>query len=351
MAATLTGGGLLLAGCGVLDPAERAADEVTAASDAVEAIDVIATELDVPWDLTFLPDDRFLVTLRDEAEIMLIDAEGSARTAVATPEHEAGLLGVTLSPEFDQDATVFVYYSTAEDNRIQQFALDGDVLIPGEVILEGIPVAHTHNGGRLAFGPDGMLYAGTGDAGEEELAQDGDSLAGKILRIAPDGSVPLDNPFPESPVWSLGHRNVQGLGWDDDGRLFASEFGPERGDELNIIEPGENYGWPEAVGAEGADLGYIDPVVEWMPEDASPSGIAVTSGEVWTAALRGQSLWRIPLDAEPVGEPERLLEESFGRLRMVKPGPEGRLWVLTSNTFNGEPREADDQVLAITMEQ
>jgi glucose/arabinose dehydrogenase len=210
-------------------------------------------------------------------------------------------------------------------------------------VLEGIPAAGHHNGGRLAFGPDGMLYATAGDAGDTASAQDRDSLAGSILRMEPDGTVPRDNPFDGSPVYSYGHRNPQGLAWDSDGTLYASEFGQDTWDELNVIEPGGDYGWPEVEGIADDDR-FIDPVQQWEPADASPSGIAVTDDSIWIANLRGARLTEVPLD--DLGDSTEHLVEEHGRLRDVVVAPDDTLWVLTNNTDGrGDPGPGDDRIL------
>ena len=195
------------------------------------------------------------------------------------------------------------------------------------VVLDGLAKAGNHDGGALAFGPDGMLYAGVGDAGVPDRAQDPDSLNGKILRMTPDGDVPDDNPTPASLVWTMGHRNVQGLTWDEGGRMYASEFGQDTFDEVNLIEPGNNYGWPVVEG-EGDDPTYTNPLVTWSTDEASPSGIAAIGDGVYVGALRGQRLWRVPLDG---GDPEALLDQQYGRLRNVQRAPDGSLWITTSN--------------------
>ena len=194
-------------------------------------------------------------------------------------------------------------YLTAEDNRIVRFRLGEEP----EPILTGIAAAQVHNGGRIAFGPDGMLYAGTGDTGDTSLPQDPGSLNGKILRMEPDGSVPDDNPGP-TLVWSSGHRNVQGLAWDADGRLWATEFGQSEVDEVNLIRPGANYGWPDVEGAGGGE--GTDPVVTWPTSEASPSGAAIVGDDLYVAALRGQRLWRVPLEGEGAGAPVAELDGS-----------------------------------------
>ena len=314
----------------------------------------VAQDLEVPWGLAFLPHGSALVTLRDKAEVLQVRA-GSAPVSIGTvdgvsPDGEAGLLGIAVSPEFASDRRVFVYYTTDSDNRVQRFTLADGRLKPDKVLVTGIPRASFHDGGRLAFGPDGRLYIGTGDAGETSRSQDLGSLGGKILRVDQDGRVPTDNPVAGSPVWSRGHRNVQGLAWDTAGRMYASEFGQNTWDELNLIRKGGNYGWPQVEGKAG-DPAYVDPVVQWSTSDASPSGLAIgRDGAAYVAALAGRSIWRVPLNDGAAGEPERLLEGDLGRVRTVALAPDARIWVITSNTFRGSPGEHDDRILAMTTE-
>jgi len=312
-----------------------------------------ATGLAVPWGLGFLPDGRAVVTERDTRNVLLVDPDTSAVEVVGTmeaaaPEGEAGLLGVAVSPDFDRDRTVYFYLTTVEDNRIVRAVLDqGDRLGEPEVLLSGIPNGSIHDGGRLAFGPDGFLYASTGETGEGELAQDRGSLGGKILRITVDGDPAPGNPDPDSPIWSLGHRNVQGLAFDDQDRLWASEFGQSTYDELNLIRPGSNYGWPEVEGRSGSSS-FFNPRVVWNPEEASPSGLAFAEGHLWLAALRGTRLWRIEVDGEDVGRVRDFFVGDYGRLRTVALAPDGMLWVTTSNRDGrGEPAETDDRILVV----
>jgi len=250
------------------------------------------------------------------------------------------------------DGVLYAYATSEQDYRVLRVdtwrAQGSGGALPAETVRDGIPKAGNHNGGRIEFGPDGFLYVTTGDASEGALSQDPGSLGGKILRITADGEPAPGNPDPDSPVWSLGHRNVQGLDWDEDGRLWASEFGQNAFDEVNLIEPGGNYGWPQVEGT-GGEPEFIDPVVTWSPSEASPSGLAVgPDGDLYVAALRGQSLWRVPVDGSgEVGEPERLLEGDYGRLRSVVTDVDGRLWVLTNNTARGEPQEGDDRLLLL----
>jgi glucose/arabinose dehydrogenase len=215
-------------------------------------------------------------------------------------------------------------------------------------ILTGIPKASVHNGGRIAFGPDGMLYVGTGDAGIRDQAQNTSALGGKILRLTPDGKPAPGNPFGDSPVYSYGHRNVQGLAWDASGQLYASEFGQNRYDELNRIEAGKNYGWPEVEGS-GDNPAYVNPVATWSTSDASPSGLAIFEDRAYLACLRGAKLYRIGLDGTGA---QQLLSDQYGRLRAVMVAPDGTLWVTTSNRDGrGDPVADDDRILRILPDQ
>jgi glucose/arabinose dehydrogenase len=238
-----------------------------------------------------------------------------------------------------------LYATTADDNRVLRATLTGTELGRLTPVLTGIQKARNHDGGRLAVGPDGYLYVTTGDASIPSTAQDEGSLNGKILRITTDGDPAPGNPF-DSEVWSMGHRNVQGLGWAPDGRMFASEFGQNTWDELNLIEPGANYGWPVAEGIV-QDEAFLDPLRQWATADASPSGLAVTDEGVYLAGLRGERLWRAPLRPDGVGKPQALLTD-LGRLRAVVQAPDGSLWVMTNNTDGrGSPRSGDDRIVRI----
>jgi glucose/arabinose dehydrogenase len=216
-------------------------------------------------------------------------------------------------------------------------------------VLTGIPKAGNHNGGRIMWGPDGFLYVGTGDASEKNRAQERDNLGGKILRITGDGKAAPGNPFGGSPVWSMGHRNVQGLAWGKDGTMFASEFGQNTWDELNVIVAGKNYGWPEVEGIEDDDGAFVAPIAQWATSESSPSGIAVgADGAVYMAALRGASLWKIMVQGpRRQGDPVRLLENRYGRIRDAVNAPDGTLWVLSNNTFRGQPRAGDDRIIRV----
>lgn len=296
-----------------------------------------ATGLGLPWSVVVLDGGGLVVSERETGEIKRISGTsteviGSIPEAAAA-SGEGGLLGLAVdaAPGTEPDA-LYAYYTSATDNRVVRMPwTDGRLGVP-EPILTGIPKAEIHNGGRLAVGPDGHLYIGTGDAGSRDDAQDPDGLGGKILRITPDGGIPDDNPTPGSPVYSLGHRNVQGLAWDSAGRLWASEFGPEIDDELNLVTPGGNYGWPEVTGAPG-DARYIDAQVVWPSTAASsPSGMAILDDVAYIGGLRGQRLWQVPLRDGTAGEPVGHFDGQYGRLRDVAAGTDGSLLVATNES-------------------
>jgi glucose/arabinose dehydrogenase len=317
-----------------------------------QATGTIADGLEVPWGVAFLPDGDAVVTERMSGRVLLLAPDGAPAevgtiTAVV-PQGEAGLLGVAVSPDFARDRTLFFYLTSSSDNRVVSAVLDGSELGDPSVVLDGIPAGFIHDGGRIAFGPDGYLYVTTGETGDPGLAQDPDSLAGKILRITADGEPAPGNPDPGSPVWSLGHRNVQGLAWDDQGRLWASEFGDSTWDELNLVEKGGNYGWPEVEGTGGGDR-FIDPQLVWPVEDASPSGLAFDDGHLWMAGLRGRRLWRIDVSAAGrASHPTAYFTEDYGRLRTVVTAPDGALWLTTSNRDGrGEPAADDDRIIRV----
>ena len=323
----------------------------------------MATGIRVPWGLARLPDGAVLVSARDSYQIFAANLGSGAVTllgAVAgavsnvSQAGEGGLLGIAVSPAFTDDRLVYVYFSTASDNRIATVTYDpskatGQQLGPPKVLVSGIPHNVHHNGGRLGFGPDGFLYATTGEAENAALAQDKGSLGGKILRMTTAGKPAPGNPF-GTLVWTYGHRNVQGIAWDPAGRLWASEFGDKLADELNLIEPGKNYGWPATQGRT-SQSGYTSPVAQWGTDEDSPSGIAYAAGCVWMAALKGQRLWRIPLNgAALVADPQPFLVGQFGRLRSVLAVDDHTLLVTTSNRDGRTtPRSGDDRLVLLTV--
>jgi glucose/arabinose dehydrogenase len=322
----------------------------------VEVVDTVATGLEAPWGLGFLPDGRAVVTERDTREVLLVDPGGGEPQQAGVlgdpveegAAGEGGLLGVAVSPDFDRDRMLYFYLGTAEDNRIVRAPLDRqDRLGTPEVLLDGIPTGFIHDGGRLRFGPDGLLYASTGEIGNPDLAQDRSSLAGKILRITPDGAPAPGNPDPDSPVWTWGHRNVQGLAFDDEGELWASEFGQETYDELNLIRQGGNYGWPDVEG-RGDEGDFVNPRVVWSTSQASPSGLAYAEGHLWLGALQGTRLWRVEVTDGQASDPTPFFVGQYGRLRTVEVAPDGNLWVTTSNRDGrGDPAAEDDRILVV----
>jgi glucose/arabinose dehydrogenase len=322
----------------------------TATADAAPARRTIATGLHVPWGIAFLPGGDALVAERTTGRILRIPAGGGKpRLAMRVPgvdvnAGEGGLLGLAVSPHYASDKLVYAYFTSDSDNRIVRFRLGGEL----RPILTGIRSGAIHDGGRIAFGPDGKLYAGVGETGDGALAQDRGALNGKILRMNPDGSVPSDNPFKGSLVWTWGHRNVQGLAWDRAGRLWASEFGQNTFDEINLIRKGRNYGWPVVEGKGDTQGRFTNPLVTWRTSDASPSGVAIIGSTLYVAALQGQCVWRIPLQGARTGTPTRLLAGRYGRIRTVVAAPDETLWVATSNRDGrGTPRAGDDRIVAL----
>ncbi|MFD9393075.1 PQQ-dependent sugar dehydrogenase [Streptomyces sp. NPDC060000] len=335
-----------------------AAEETPPAKGTVKVVRTVAEGLNTPWGLAPLPEGGLLVASRDEGTITRVDEKTGGKTDLGevpgvSAAGEGGLLGLALSPDYASDRMVYAYFTSASDNRVVRMIYDparpaGDQLGAPDTVFRGIPKGMIHNGGRIAFGPDRMLYVGTGESGDRGLAQDKKSLGGKILRLTPEGEPAAGNPFPDSAVYSYGHRNVQGLAWDAEQRLFASEFGQDTWDELNAIEPGADYGWPTAEG-RSTDSKFRDPVAQWHTDDASPSGIAYAKGSIWMAGLKGQRLWRVPLKGTAASaDPQAFLDGEYGRLRTVVSAGGDKLWVTTSNTDGrGDPKKGDDRILEL----
>jgi glucose/arabinose dehydrogenase len=317
-----------------------------------KVVETIATGLEAPWGLDFFPNGDAIVTERDSARVLRISGEGHlvaevGRIGEAAPQGEGGLLGVAISPRFETNRTLYFYVSSRTDNRVVTAKLENGRLGRTTAIFTGIPLGSIHDGGRLEFGPDGMLYVSTGETGKPALAQQRGSLGGKILRLTPRGNPAPGNPY-GSAIWSYGHRNVQGLAFAGN-QLWASEFGQDTFDELNRIEEGANYGWPEYEGTGGEQDGYIDPQATWSTDVASPSGLAYLDGALWMAALRGTRLWRIPLRGGEAVQPEAYFVGEYGRMRTVAVTPDGDLWLTTSNRDGrGSPAAEDDRILRIT---
>ncbi|MFG2503379.1 PQQ-dependent sugar dehydrogenase [Streptomyces sp. NPDC048441] len=335
------------------------AGEAPPEKGAAKVTKTLTENLKSPWGLAPLPGGDLLVSSRDEGTITRVDGKTGKKTELgsvpgASPAGEGGLMGLALSPSYASDHMVYAYFTTESDNRIARMLYDekkpsGEQLGAPDTVFKGIPKGVVHNGGRIAFGPDKMLYAGTGETGESGLAQDKKSLGGKILRLTPDGDPAPGNPFGDSPVYSYGHRNVQGLAWDEDKQLWAAEFGQDTWDELNEIKAGDNYGWPEVEG-KGDNDGFHDPVAQWKTSEASPSGIAYAEGSIWMAGLRGERLWRIPVRGVHPGtvEPQSFLKGEQGRLRTVVAAGGDKLWLVTNETDSrGTPEKGDDKILEV----
>lgn len=322
-----------------------------------KAIETVATDLTTPWSITFLPSGDMLVTERS-GQMKRIGDEGRTYAITGVREtSEGGLLGVALHPNFRDNQRLYLYFTTDTDgtltNQIDEYRLVDDQLNLNRTILANIPAASNHNGGAIAFGPDEKLYVTTGDAAQENLAQDRNSLAGKILRMNDDGTRPADSPY-EGLTWSYGHRNPQGIAWDSEGRLWSVEHGPSGSasgrDELNLIVRGANYGWPLVTGDETRE-GMRTPVAQSGDTDTwAPAGLAYYDGALYFAGLRGQSLYRAQLDGENVSL-SRHFSGTYGRLRAVT-AHEKRLYMSTSNRDGrGSPVADDDKIFRIDPRQ
>lgn len=314
-------------------------------------MEVVLDNLDIPWEIAFISTEESLVSQRPGT--LLHVKNGQIETInIPDVEHigEGGLLGMALDPQFDENNYVYLYFTVDDSNGITntvlRYTLEGTALTDEYTVLDNIPGARTHNGGRIAFGLDGYLYITTGDAQEVNLSQDIDSLAGKILRVTAEGDIPEDNPF-GTEVYSYGHRNPQGIMWDSEGNLWSTEHGPTARDELNLILPGENYGWPEIIGDEEQE-GMLTPVLHsgnnytW-----APSGGVYWDGSIFFGGLRGSAVYEARLgENNEVGEFLIHFEGEFGRIRNVQLGPDGMMYLLTNNTDGrGTPEESDDRII------
>jgi len=343
----------------------------------VENVQLIAGGLEVPWAVDLAPDGRLFVTERPgRVRIVKLGAGGGLQAepwarvpARANPDSERGLLGIALDPDFATSGFVYLYYSYTSTgggtlNRLVRLRDQGGKGVDETTLLDNIPGSSNHDGGRIRFGPDGKLYVASGDGEQEQRAQDRNSLGGKILRLNKDGSIPSDNPFPGSAVFSFGHRNVQGLAWHPDMKaLYATEHGPSGffpaccNDEVNRIEAGANYGWPIVTGQPN-DARFKDPVVwsgrtdTWAPSGAAFATVAgPLRGSLLFSALRGQHLHRVVFAADgKIAFEERLLVNAYGRLRDVYELSTGEFLILTSNRDGrGRPAQDDDRILLVTL--
>jgi len=320
-------------------------------------VEVVAEGFEVPWDLAFLPDGSLLVSERP-GRLVLLSADGTRRSLDVPdvrPVGEGGLMGLTLHPDFAVERWLYLCLTTesekGRENRVERYRFDGEQLLERQIILAGLPAASRHDGCRLGFGPDGLLYVTMGDVGEEERAQELDSLAGKILRVTADGEVPPENPY-GTPVYSYGHRNPQGLTWDDAGRLWSTEHGRsglKSGlDEVNLIEAGQNYGWPLIEGDETAP-GMRAPVLHSGPDYTwAPAGVTYWNGRLFFGGLRGEALYEAAISERGVTRLRAHFHSDYGRIRAVRMGPDGMLYFSTSNRdHRARSREGDDKILRV----
>lgn len=337
------------------------------AGDVDLRVEVVATGLDVPWEMRFLPDGNLVVTERT-GRIVRVDPTTGAVTPLGdlpvTANGESGLLGLAVDPDFPAQPYLYVVYThdaghSGLQNRVSRLTLSGDVIGEEKTLVDGIPAGSIHDGGRVAFGPDGFLWVTTGDAGQGSLAQDRGSLAGKVLRMDRDGLPASGNPFPGSVVYSYGHRNPQGIAWlPGDPLPFLTEHGPDTNDEINHVEAGGNFGWPTFVGTAGKP-GFVDPIYTWTPTIAPAGAVFYEADAIpgWRGSflfvtLKEQDLRRLtPADAAfgAVSHEDILLDGRFGRLRSIAVGPDGALYLGTSNRDGrGNPGSDDDRILRVT---
>jgi glucose/arabinose dehydrogenase len=330
-----------------------------ACSNPVCEVKQVATDNDVPWGLVTLSDGTILYNRRDAHDIVHLNPATGAKVTVGRVPNvqstagEGGLLGLAISPAFDTDRWLYIMHTSPTDNRIVRIRMENDRLVGApQVLLAGMGRNKYHNGGRLRFGPDGKLYASTGDAQNEDWAQDTNRLEGKVLRINPDGSIPGDNPFGNA-VWSYGHRNPQGLAFDSQGRLWEQEFGNGIMDETNLITRGGNYGWPACEGTAGDcdDPEFIAPKRTYSTGDASCSGLTVVRDVVYIACTRGQRMFRAPIDNGDLPTATQHFTGTYGRLRTVEPAPDGGLWLTTTTKGDKDstPNNSDERILHVTL--
>ena len=356
-------------------PAGRGAGEVgtSAQSNTRFKIEKVIGGLEVPWSIVWAPDGRMIFTERPGRVRVVENGTLSPKPLFVVPDvesaGESGLMSVALHPQFSSNHLLYLSYAYSSGGgvrvRVVRYREAPEGFVDRKVIVEDLPAAQFHAGCRIRFGPDGKLYVTTGDAGRRELAQRMDSLAGKTLRLNDDGSVPQDNPFVGQPnarpeIWSLGHRNSQGLDWQPDSNLmFQTEHGPsgfdgpEGGDEVNIVEKGKNYGWP-TIHHTQSRAGLESPLLEYTPACAPASGMFYRGsafpqfkGNFFFGCLRGEALVRVVLDGRRVVNQERLVN-NYGRIRDVAEGPDGFLYFSTSNRDGrGKPAEDDDRILRL----
>lgn len=310
--------------------------------------DVVAQDLQVPWAIDFLPNNTMIFTQRN-GEVKIIDRTGSETVGKidVTAHGESGLQGLAVDPDFSNNNYIYVYYTASDGNRVSRFVFDGTIKNE-TILLDKIPSNNIHNGGRIKFGPDGLIYITTGDAGNNASAQDLNSLAGKVLRMDKNGSIPVDNPY-NNYVYTYGHRDPQGLAWSSNGTLYESEHGDTRNDEINILVSGGNYGWPLYQGNKTAP-GYIPPMIVYTDYTLAPSGITFYNNKLYVAGLRGSQLRQISLTSNGSSfTGQQALFTQLGRIREVV-FHDGYLYIATSNTDGrGIPQLGDDKIIRITV--
>lgn len=323
-----------------------------------DANGIVANNLEIPWDLAFLPDGKILVTERP-GNLILINNDGThgeINIPKVVSRGEGGLLGVTLHPEFENNNWLYLYMSVGESvlgtkNAVIRYEFNNGSLINEKIIIDDIPGAIYHDGGRMEFGPDGLLYITTGDATDADIAQDINSSGGKVLRLNDDGTIPSGNPF-DSPVYSYGHRNPQGLAWDDQNRLWLTEHGrsglTSGLDEVNLIKTGGNYGWPVIEGDE-TETGMTEPVAHSGPSVTwAPASAVFWNGSIFFGGLKGEALYEAVLDGDQILEVKTYLKGQYGRIRTVEIGPDNMFYLTTSNKDNrGSVRDGDDKIIRL----
>ncbi|OGE76307.1 MAG: hypothetical protein A3C85_01455 [Candidatus Doudnabacteria bacterium RIFCSPHIGHO2_02_FULL_48_21] len=325
-------------------------------------LEIIATGLQIPWDVDFLPDGEILVTERP-GNLLVIDQEKKViKISGVRQTAEGGLMGLAVHPEFSKNRWIYLYITSQSGrgviNRVERYRLENNDLSERTVIIDNIPGSEVHDGGQIEFGPptpagsgqvEHYLYISNGDAGNQSLAQDKNSLAGKILRLRDDGSLPADNPFGNA-VYSMGHRNPQGLAWDSSGRLWSTEHGPsglQTGhDELNLVEKGKNYGWPLVRGDEER-AGMTKPFIHsGASETWAPAGLAFHNGKLYFAGLRGQTLYAADSQNAAAGL-QKFFMKTYGRLRAVKSSAEGLYFTTSNRDGRGQPKDGDDKLILV----
>jgi glucose/arabinose dehydrogenase len=340
----------------------------SACATAVCSVSLATADTDIPWGLVALPDGNIMYSRRDAQNVVLLNTATGAKVSVGTvpnvkgTDGEGGLLGLAATQDFPAgDPWLYIYHTSATDNRIVRMRYEGGALNAGslQVLLSGIGRNKFHNGGRLRFGPDGKLYASTGDAQSGTFAQDINNLAGKVLRLNPDGSRPSDNPFANSYVWSYGHRNPQGLAFDSRGRLWEQEFGDSQ-DETNLIVKGGNYGWPDCegtisrAGSGCATAGYIAPKYTYANDVGSCSGIAIVRDALYVACLRGARMYRHVISGDSLASTQQFFVGVYNRLRTVEPAIDGGLWMTNSDAAGDKdsiPNNTDTKVFKVILGQ